>query len=244
MSYYDDCDDDEYSSEDEIFYHNYSVDYANQILGSHHARSSCLPLMRRKCRQYSPRLLRMSTLDQMPIVTRHQAVPSLRSRPKYGDEEEMSVPVPTGPPPPLPSLEATREELERRATRTTQPTFEVNNNPTSDDTHRPMTEAELRQVQQQQEAFQKHLMNMQRHLEQQQQQQQQEEEEAEQQVPTTPRRRLEKRTKLSYDLERDDDQDEIAELIETDPYFAAAMEDFAHTHGLLHSPRHRFRFND
>lgn len=110
----------------------------------------------------------------------------------------------------------------------------------SEDTHRPMTEAELRQVQQQQEAFQQHLMNMQRRLVEQQQQQQQE---PEQQLPSTTRR-LEKRAKLSYDIERDDDQAEIAELIETDPYFAAAMEDFAHTHGLLHTQRHRFSFND
>ena len=238
MSYYDDCDDDdEYSSEDEIFYHNYSVDYANQILGSHQARSSCLPLTRRRCRRYSPRLVRVATLDQMPILTRHQVVPSLRSRPKYGDEEDISVPMQAGPPPPLPSLEATSEELERRAARPTQPTFAssslANNNSTSEDTHRPMTEAELRQVQQQQEAFQQHLMNMQRRLLEQQQQ------EPEQQLPSTTRR-LEKRTKISYDLEHDDDQAEIAELIETDPYFAAAMEDFAHTHGLLHNQRHRF----
>lgn len=97
-----------------------------------------------------------------------------------------------------------------------------------------MTEAELRQVQQQQQAFQQHLMNMQRHLLEQQQQ--------EQQLPTSvpsTSRRLEKRTKTSYDLELDDDQAEIAELIETNPYFAAAMEDFAHTHGLSHTRRHR-----
>lgn len=128
MSYYDDCDDDdEYSSEDEIFYHNYSVDYANQILGGHHAISSCLPLMRRKYRRhYSPRLMRVATLDQMPIVNRHQMLPSLRSRPKYGNGEDISSQIPLAPPAPLPSLEATGEELERRATRTTQPIFEVN----------------------------------------------------------------------------------------------------------------------
>jgi hypothetical protein len=112
-----------------------------------------------------------------------------------------------------------------------------------------MTEAELRQVQQQQEAFQQHLLNMQRHLldqtpQQQQRQQQQQQEEEEQEVPTSlpsGSHRFKKRTKVSYhDLERDDDQAQIAELIENDPYFAAAMEDFAHTHGLLHSPRHRF----
>lgn len=100
-----------------------------------------------------------------------------------------------------------------------------------------MTEAELRQVQQQQEAFQQHLLNMQRHLMEQTQQQQ------EQQLPTSlpsTSRSFEKRTKVSYhDLQRDDDQAQIAELIENDPYFAAAMEDFAHTHGLLHTHRHR-----
>lgn len=126
MSYYDDCDDDEYSSDDEIFYHNYSVDYANQILGSHHALSSCLPLMRRRHRRCSPRLVRVATLDQMPLMNRHQIVPSLRSRPKYGDEDDASSSIPAAPPRPLPSLEATSEELERRATRTTQPVFEVN----------------------------------------------------------------------------------------------------------------------
>jgi hypothetical protein len=130
--YYDDDDDDydddydDYSSEDEIFYHNYSVDYANQILGGHHAISSCVPLMRRKYRRHSPRLVRMATLDQMPIISRHQTLPALRSRPKYANEEDMSFPQPQAPPPPLPSLEAVGEELERRATRTTQPTFEVN----------------------------------------------------------------------------------------------------------------------
>ncbi len=133
MSYYDDYsydddydDYDDYSSEDEIFYHNYSVDYANQILGGHHAISSCVPHMRRKYRRrHSPRLVRVATLDQMPIITRHQTIPPLRSRPKYPDEEETSFPLPQVPPPPLPSLEATGEELERRAARTTQPTFEV-----------------------------------------------------------------------------------------------------------------------
>jgi len=104
-------------------------------------------------------------------------------------------------------------------------------------TYRPLTEAELRQVQQQQEAFQQHLLNMQRHLVEQTQQPQ------EQQVPTSSSstsNRFKKRTKVSYhDLERDDDQEQIAELIENDPYFAAAMEDFARTHGLLHSHRHR-----
>jgi hypothetical protein len=134
MSYYDDYsydddddyDDDDYSSEDEIFYHNYSVDYANQILGGHHAISSCLPLMHRKSRRHSPRLVRVATLDQMPIVNRHQTFPSLRSRPKYVNDEDISPPLPQAPPPPLPSLQATGEELERRAARTTQPTFEVN----------------------------------------------------------------------------------------------------------------------
>ncbi len=105
-----------------------------------------------------------------------------------------------------------------------------------------MTEAELRQAQQQQEAFQQHLLNMQRNLleQTQQQQQQQQEQQAPTSLPSTSSR-FEKRTKVSYhDLERDDDQEQIAELIENDPYFAAAMEDFAHTHGLLHSHRHRF----
>ena len=141
-----------------------------------------------------------------------------------------------------------------------------------------MTESDLRQVQQQQEAFQQHLLNMQRHLLEQ-SQQQQEQTHQEQQVPQrqeafqqnlrrqqqshlfeqtqqqqeqsrqeqylplslpSTSRRFEKRAKVSYhDLQRDDDQAEIAELIENDPYFAAAMEDFAHTHGLLHSHRHR-----
>ena len=127
MSYYDDYDDDEYSSEDEIFYHNYSVDYANQLLGGHHAISSCLPLTRRKFRRHSPRLVRVATLDQMPIVNRHSVLPLLRSRPKYGNDENFSSPLPAvPPPPPLPSLEATTQELERRATRTTQPAFQVN----------------------------------------------------------------------------------------------------------------------
>jgi hypothetical protein len=81
---------------------------------------------------------------------------------------------------------------------------------------------------------------MQRHLlEQTQQQQQQQEQQVPTSLPSTSHR-FEKRTKVTYhDLERDDDQAKIAELIENDPYFAAAMEDFARAHGLLHSPRHR-----
>ncbi len=114
-----------------------------------------------------------------------------------------------------------------------------------ENTTRPLTEAELRQVQQQQEAFQQHLLNMQNHLLEQ-TRQQQEQPHQEQQVPTSlpsTSRRFKKRTKVSYhDLERDDDQAQIAELIENDPYFAAAMEDFAHTHGLLHSHRHRLLY--
>jgi len=125
MSYYDDYDD-ECSSEDDIFYHNYSVDYANQILGGQHAISSCLPLMRRKHSKYSPRLVRVATLDQMPIVNRHEILPTLHSRPKYGVDEDIVYPPPAPPPPPLPSLEATSEELERRATRRPQPIPQVN----------------------------------------------------------------------------------------------------------------------
>jgi hypothetical protein len=85
---------------------------------------------------------------------------------------------------------------------------------------------------------------MQRHLaEQQEQQQQQQEQQQERQVPTpspATSHRFGKRREVSYhDLERDDDQAEIADLIEKDPYFAAAMEDFVQTHGLLHGHRHR-----
>lgn len=123
MSYYDDYDD-EYSSEDDIFYHNYSVDYAKQILGGHHAISSCLPRMRRKHGRHSPRLVRVATLDEMPMVGRSEVLPSLHSRPKYNNDEEISS-MPLAPPPPLPTLEATSEELERRATRRTQPTSQV-----------------------------------------------------------------------------------------------------------------------
>jgi hypothetical protein len=125
MSYYDDYDDDddeEYSSEeDELFYHNYSVDYANQILGGHHDISSCLPRMRRRHRRQSPRLVRVSTWDQMPIATRQQLLPSIHSRPSYVDNQEIAYPT---APSRLPSLEATGEELERRAART-QPMAQV-----------------------------------------------------------------------------------------------------------------------
>ncbi len=133
MSYYDDDYDDyndyddyddECSSEDDIFYHNYSVDYANQILGGHHAVSSGLPRMRRKHRRHLPQLVRVSTLDQMPVVNRHQMLPSMHSRPKYGDDINMSSPPVF--PPRLPTLEATSEELERRATGRTQLIPQVN----------------------------------------------------------------------------------------------------------------------
>jgi len=123
MSYYDDYDD-ECSSEDDIYYHNYSVDYANQILGGEHAISSCMPRMRRKHHRHSPRLIRVSTLDQMPILNRHRIHPAIHSRPTYDENGDSLSPAPP-PPPPLPSLEATNQELERRATRTTQPTSEV-----------------------------------------------------------------------------------------------------------------------
>ncbi|CAF3679246.1 unnamed protein product [Rotaria sp. Silwood1] len=271
MSYYDYCDDQYSSLEDDIYYHNYSVDYANQLLGGHHAISSCLPLMRRKHRRYSPRLVRVSTLDNMPIINRHEILPS-HSRPKHFYDEDISSLSPPPPPPAqlptfvlphLPSLEATSEELERRATRITQPIFQetssnvfpLSNNikPSSENTHQPLTETELRQVQQQQEAFQQHLLNMQRQLLEQPRQQRRrqqyedEEEEEEEERPKVPRSflrlrsdRLGKRTKASYhDLKLDDDQAEIADLIENDPYIAAAMEDFAYTHGLLKKNRHR-----
>lgn len=117
-----------------------------------------------------------------------------------------------------------------------------NNDPSSETIHRPLTEAELRQVQQQQEAFQQHLLNMQRHLQEQTQQQQEQQQVPASSSPPSPStsHRFQKKTKVSYhDIERDDDQAQIAELIENDPYFAAAMEDFVHTHGLLHSHRHR-----
>ncbi|CAF0961832.1 unnamed protein product [Adineta steineri] len=254
MSYYDDYDDD-YSSEDEIYYHNYSVDYANQILGGQHAFSSCVPLMRRKHRRHGPRLVRVSTLDEMPIVNRHRTIPGLRSRPKYDDDDEdddddSSVPVHL--PPRLPSLETTNEELERRAMRRTEPPSEepsnnvvpsADNNSSSETPHRPLTEDELRQVQQQQEAFQQHLLNMQRHLQEQSQQAESNPQQQPQIVPSSICSTTccsKKRPKVAFhDLERDDDQAEIAELIEKDPYFAAAMEDFAHSHGLLRSNRHR-----
>lgn len=104
----------------------------------------------------------------------------------------------------------------------------------SQNANRPLTENELRQVQQQQEAFQQHLLNMQRHLSEQQQQLEQNQEK----VPMSNKN--EKQSKLSYHgLQLDDDQAEIAELIENDPYIAAAMEDFAYTHGLLQRNRHR-----
>ena len=117
----------------------------------------------------------------------------------------------------------------------------------TENVHRPLTEEELRQVQQQQEAFQQHLLNMQRHILEQ-SQQAEEQQQREQETPTIPSSTShfsKKRTKKSFhDLERDDDQAEIAELIETDPYFAAAMEDFAQSHGLLHKHRHRTHSDD
>ena len=113
-----------------------------------------------------------------------------------------------------------------------------------------MTEAELRQVQQQQEAFQQHLLNMQRHLleqsrqPQESSQPQQEQQQCPTSIPSTSCH-FKKRTKVSYhDLQRDDDQAQIAELIENDPYIAAAMEDFVQSHGLLDTHRHRlFHFS-
>lgn len=123
MSYYDDYDDDCFSEDDEdIYYHNYSVDYANQILGSHHALSSCLPLMRRRHRRHLPRLVRVATLDQMPAIQRQQSMlPPLHSQPKYNQAQEMVPSLPAR----LPSLEATNEEMERRAARRPQTIVEV-----------------------------------------------------------------------------------------------------------------------
>lgn len=72
---------------------------------------------------------------------------------------------------------------------------------------------------------------MQRHLLEQSQPQQQ-------QVPAS--NRFERKSDTYHNLELDNDQAKIAELIENDPYIAAAMEDFAYTHGLLDNHRHRF----
>ncbi|CAF1239139.1 unnamed protein product [Adineta ricciae] len=260
MSYYDDYYDDCLSDDDDydVYYHNYSVDYANQLLNGHHAITSCLPRQRRKHHRHTPRLVRVATLDQMPITNRPQVVPALHSQPKYGINQQIPVP-PLNLTSRLPTLEATNEEMERRISRRPEPISEVveehdgppiitaNNiinatTTTQDDTHRPLTEEELRQVQQQQEAFQQHLLNMQRHILEQ-GQQAGEQQQREQETPTIPSSAShfsKKRTKKSFhDLERDDDQAEIAELIENDPYFAAAMEDFAYSHGLLHKHRHR-----
>lgn len=108
-----------------------------------------------------------------------------------------------------------------------------------------LTEEQLRQVQQQQELFQQHLLNMQRHLEEQQRQFQNQREEGE---GGGGRRRIdqresssesfspslrEERNKSQRHLHYQDDHDEIVQLIERDPYFAAAMEDFVRSHGLL-----------
>lgn len=81
-SYYDDD-----SSEEDLFYHNYSVDYAKQILAGQHTISSALPRQRRKMHRErrSPRLMRVATWDEMPLETRPQSRPapsSLPSRPK------------------------------------------------------------------------------------------------------------------------------------------------------------------
>ena len=127
MSYYDDDDDDDdYSSEEEdLFYHNYSVDYANQILGGQHTLCSALPRQRRKRR--SPRLMRVSTWDQMPIETRHRLPPasSLHSRPKNNHHHQQQGEISSPSIARLPSLEATGEELERRANKRTEPSRQV-----------------------------------------------------------------------------------------------------------------------
>jgi hypothetical protein len=118
MGYYDDGEDDNddaYSSseedeEEEIFYHNYSVDYANQMLKSSRSFSSCVPLMRSKHRRRSPHLIRVATWDQMGINQRtpfHASLSSQRKFPRHTND-----PLSTR----LPSLQATSEELERRAT--------------------------------------------------------------------------------------------------------------------------------
>ncbi|UJR29795.1 hypothetical protein I4U23_017341 [Adineta vaga] len=255
MSYYDDYDDDCLSDDDDVYYHNYSVDYANQLLGGHHAITSCLPRTRRKHHRHTPRLVRVSTLDQMPIISRPQIVPSLHSQPKYGNNQEIPLP-PSALPSRLPSLEATNEEMERRVSRRPQPILEeaedndgppiinnindINNNIPTENTHRPLTEDELRQVQQQQAAFQQHLLNMQRRLLEQANEAEERQKQPTPEMSCSTSHCAKKRSKVSFhDLECDDDQAEIAELIENDPYFAAAMEDFAHTHGLLHNHRHR-----
>jgi hypothetical protein len=73
-----------------------------------------------------------------------------------------------------------------------------------------MTEPELRQVQQQQELFQTHLMNMQRHLNEQSQGQQRQVDEATP-APTTSSNHLPRREVQPYpELNYDDDQTRIA----------------------------------
>ena len=127
MSYYDDYYDDCLSDDDDydVYYHNYSVDYANQLLNGHHAITSCLPRQRRKHHRHTPRLVRVATLDQMPITNRPQVVPSLHSQPKYGINQQIPVP-PLNLTSRLPTLEATNEEMERRISRRPEPISEVN----------------------------------------------------------------------------------------------------------------------
>jgi hypothetical protein len=128
------------------------------------------------------------------------------------------------------------------------PSGEVSS-PTS---QQPLTEAQLRQVHEQQQLFQQHLLNMQRHLLEQSQgapatspcQTSQMGNESEADACRSRRRAQPRRSPtghetLSRQLDCDDDQAEIAALIERDPYFAAAMEDFVRSHGLLHDDRHR-----
>ena len=117
MSYYDDDDgrseeetDDAYASSEEIFYHNYSVDYANQMLKSSRSVSSCVPRMRSKHRRRSPHLIRVATWDQMGLNQRNPIQSSLPSQRKFS--RPTNDPMSTR----LPSLQATSEELERRAT--------------------------------------------------------------------------------------------------------------------------------
>ena len=106
-----------------------------------------------------------------------------------------------------------------------------------------LSEEQLRQVQLQQQTFQQHLLNMERNLMEQRQLLETNQDNPNQCIVAQRRSHHSHQDSLRNrfdNLNLDNDQAEIAELIENDPYIAAAMEDFVKSHHLLGHSRSKY----
>ncbi|CAF1222377.1 unnamed protein product, partial [Didymodactylos carnosus] len=247
-------------SEESFTYHNYSVDYANQLLRGEHQIISTIPASARFPKRRRQKLVRVATLDQMPnlVTPRRQPfitdISSIHSRPKYNEDS-------------LPPIQDTSAELERRAqTRQRQfgseqqageqeENYRINDQdqranqsskippappipahfkqPTQETQEQhhtgmpyQMNNADIAQLQQQQQLFNQQMINMQNH--------------PHSMHHHESHHHANHTHSHIHDINREDDQAYIAHLIDTDPYFATAMQDFGISHGIWR-PRLRNR---